>query len=369
MTASRWTDRSGVAGRAAAARGLLTVAPAADVVIPLAAADRAAQAKLTSAALSGAGVGTGDRVVVALNSDGDLTGARIAEVAADIAQAVCSVGPRGRMRLLAAIEAVRATTLVTTPTGAADFLARLHMEFLVDPLELELRRLVVVGEIADPVTYRHLASEFGAAVSYLYLDPVFGVGLASGDATDPEVGLDPVQPGLLAAAPLAEDRLLDLSAADGRPEGGRAELVLRPTWHSQFADTVVRTGEVVTLTPETKGLPAPSHTVGDYLLVRGRWLSVSRLRAALSKIDGIGQWRLVVSRDGTLDAASLQVVFMRKTLIDNPMWRSRIADALHAVTPVSVGIDVAPELAEEVAVPVIEDRRGQHLGQQRTTAR
>ena len=60
---------------------------------------------------------------------------------------------------------------------------------------------------------------------------------------------------------------------------------------------------------------------------------------------------------------------MRKTLIDNPMWRSRIADALHAVTPVSVGIDVAPELAEEVAVPVIEDRRGQHLGQQRTTAR
>jgi hypothetical protein len=369
VTASRWTDRSGVAGRPGAASGLLNVASAADVVVPFTAADRATQAELTAAALSGAGVGARDRVVVALNSDGDLTGARIAEAASSIAQATCSVGPRGRMRLLAAIEAVRATALVATPTGAADFLARLHMEFLVDPLDLELRHLVLAGEIADPATYRHLAAEFGAAVSYLYLDPVFGTGLAAGDATDPEVGLDPVQPGLLAAAPLAEDRLLDLSAADGRPEGGRAELVLRPTWHSQFADTVVRTGEVVTLTPETKVLPAPSHTVGDHLLIRGRWLSVSRLRAALSKIDGIGQWRLVVSRDGTLDAASLQVVFMRKTLIDNPMWRSRIADALYAVTPVSVGIDVAPELAGEVAAPVIEDRRGQHLGQQRTTAR
>ena len=62
MTASRWTDRSGLAGRAGAARGLLTVAPAADVVVPFAAADQAAQAELTAAALSGAGVGAGDRV-------------------------------------------------------------------------------------------------------------------------------------------------------------------------------------------------------------------------------------------------------------------------------------------------------------------
>lgn len=368
MSGSRWTDRSGLAGRAWAASGLLNVAPAAEIVVPFAAADRAAQAELTAAALRGAGVAADDRVVVALNSDGDLTGARIAEAAATIAQAACSVGPRGRMRLLAAIEAVRATTLVATPTGAADFLARLHMEFLVDPLELELRRLILAGEIADPVTYRHLAAEFGAAVSYLYLDPVFGTGLAAGDAADPGAGLDPVQDGLLAAAPLAEDRLLDLTVADGRPEGGRAELVIRPTWHSQFADTVIRTGEVVTLSPEGKGLPAPSHTVGDHVLIRGRWLSLARLRAALSKIDGIGQWRLVVRRDGTLDAASLEVVFMRKTLIDNPMWRSRIADALYAVTPVAVGIDIVPTLADEVAAPVIEDRRGQHLGQQRTTA-
>jgi phenylacetate-CoA ligase len=368
VNAVRWIDRSGLSGRAGAASGLLNVAPAADVVFPFTAPDRTAQAELTAAALSGAGVGARDRVVVALNSDGDLTGARVAEAAASLAQAACSVGPRGRMRLLAAIEAVRATALVATPTGAADFLARLHMEFLVDPLDLELRHLVLAGEIADPATYRHLAAEFGAAVWYLYVDPVFGTGLAAGDATDAEAGLDPVQPGLLAAAPFAEDRLLDLGAADGRPEGGRAELVVRPTWHSHFADTVIRTGEVVSLSPEAKGLPAPSHTVGDHILIRGRWLSLSRLRAALSKIDGIGQWRLVVRRDGTLDVASLEVAFMRKTLIDNPMWRSRIADALYTVTPVAVGIDVAPELSEGAAAPVIEDRRGHHLAQQRATA-
>jgi hypothetical protein len=369
VTAGRWADRSSLASRPGTARGLLTIAPAADLVVPFAAEDRTAQAALTSAALSSAGVGADDRVVVALNSDGDLAGARIADAAAGIAQAACSVGARGRMRLLAAITAVRATTLVATPTGAADFLARLHMEFLVDPLDLELGRLILTGEIADAVTYRHLAAEFGAAMSYLYLDPVFGVGLAAADATEPEISLEPVQPGLLAVAPLGEDRLLDLSAADGRPEGGMAELVLRPTWHSQFADTVVRTGEVVTLTPEAKGLPAPSHTVGDYLLVRGRWLSLSRLRAALSKIDGIGQWRLTVGRDGTLDVAVLHVTFTRQTLIDNPMWRGRIADALHSVTPVAIDINIAPEASEVAAVPVIEDRRGHHLVQQRMTAR
>jgi hypothetical protein len=369
VNGSRWADRSGLAGRPGAASGLLNVAPTADVVIPFTAADRAAQAELTAAALSRAGLGERDRVVVALNSDGDLTGARIAEAAASVAQAACSVGPRGRMRLLAAIEAVRATALVATPTGAADFLARLHMEFLVDPLDLELRHLVLAGEIADLATCRHLAAEFGAAVSYLYLDPVFGTGLAAGDATDPEAGLDPVQPGLLAAAPLAEDRVLDLSTVDGHPHSGRAELVLRPTWHSQFADTMVRTGEVVNFSPEAKGLPAPSHTVGDHILIRGRWLSLTRLRAALAKIDGIGQWRLVVNRDGTLDVASLQVVFMRKTLIGNQMWRSRIADALYAVTPIAVGIDIGPDISEEAAAPVVEDRRGHHLGQQRAMAR
>lgn len=363
MTGTRWTDRSALAARPGHARGLLTVAPSADLVVPFTAADRAAQAELTAAALSGAGVGSGDRVVVALNSDGDLAGARLAEAAAAVAQAACSVGPRGRMRLLAAIEAVRATTLVTTPTGAADFLARLHMEFLVDPLDLELRRLVLAGEIADHATYRHLAAEFGAPVSYLYVDPVFGTALAAGDATDPAASLDPVQPGLLAAAPLTADRLLDLGAEDGRPGNGQAELVLRPTWHSQFADAVVRTGEVVTLSPEAKGIPAPSHTVGDYLLIRGRWLSLPRLRAVLSKIDGIGQWRLVVRRDGTLDAASLNVAFTRQTLIDNPMWHGRIANALYSVTPIAVDIDVAPETTSTTAAPVIEDLRGHHLGQ------
>jgi phenylacetate-CoA ligase len=206
-------------------------------------------------------------------------------------------------------------------------------------------------------------------VSYLYVDPVFGAGLAAGDAADPAVGLDPVQPGLLSAAPLAEDRLLELGAEEGRPEDGRAELVLRPAWHSQFADTVVRTGEVVTLGPEAKGLPAPTHTVGDHLLVRGRWLALSRLRAALSKIDGIGQWRLVVSREGTLDAVSLHVAFTRQTLIDNPMWRGRIADSLYSVTPIAVDVSIAPEITNKVAAPVIEDRRGHHLGQQRTKAR
>ena len=258
------------------------------------------------------------------------------------------------MRQLATIEAVRATTLVATPTGAADFLARLHMEFLVDPLELELRRLVLAGEIADPVTYRHLAAEFGAAVSYLYLDPVFGVGLAAGDATDSEVGLDPVQPGLLAAAPLTEDRLLDLSETDGRPEGGRAELVLRPTWHSQFADTVARTGEVVALTPETRATRTELHRRRP---LAHPWQVAVVLPAARRPVQDRRD-RPVAARGAPrrqLDAATLHIVFTRQTLTDNPMWRGRIADALYVVTPITIDIDVAPEVTEIVAAPAIED--------------
>ena len=128
----------------------------------------------SAAVLAAAGVSTGGRALVSLNSDGDLAGARLGEAIVEAGASAAVVGPRGRMRTLAAMRTVRPDVWVTTPTGALDFLARLYLEFNVDPVELELDQIFVVGEIPSPGTERRLAVEFEAQVTNLYCDPVFG---------------------------------------------------------------------------------------------------------------------------------------------------------------------------------------------------
>ena len=59
-----------------------------------------------------------------------------------------------------------------------DLLARLHLEFLLDPLDLGLRHIVLTGEIASRRTIRQLAGEFEAAVTEVYADPFSGGALA-----------------------------------------------------------------------------------------------------------------------------------------------------------------------------------------------
>ncbi len=156
--------------------------------------------------------------MVALNNDGELTGPLLAQAAAGIAEAAAAPGPRGRMRLLAVLRAVRGDTLVITPTGAMDLLARLHLEFLVDPLDLGLRRIVLTGEIASPGTAAHLAAEFDAEVTELYTDPVFGLPVAHGTA---HAGAARA----VRAGPAHHGRA---GRTSGRPRGDRAHPDLAP---------------------------------------------------------------------------------------------------------------------------------------------
>jgi len=341
------------------ATGLLNVSAEGDLVAPLAAADRTAALDLAARTLRAAGLGENDRVVVALNNDGEAAGALIAEAAAQVAQAAASVGARGRMRLHTALEKVRATTLITTPTGAMDFLARLHLEFLLDPLDLELKHIFLVGEIPSANTSAQLASEFEASVRELYADPFLGVPIAQRAPSEPV--LTPVQDGLLALAPLDKDATLDAPYGEGL-----AELVVTPTWHSTLGDATLRTGQAVRLDGGEDGVPAPAHTAGEHVLIRGRWVSIPRVAAALTKIDGVSSWDLRVSRDGTLDAAALHVTFNRDTLVKNPMWKSRIAQALYALTPVSIEVVIEPEVSEERRPGTVTDARGHHLGRERS---
>lgn len=346
---TRWLTRDDLGAAARSATGLLLVSPDVSSAFPLGPEDRTAAAGTTAAALRAAGVGERDRVVVAL---AEPAGALWTAAAADVAQAAASMGPRGRMRLYHALSALRATTLVATPTGAMDFLARLHLEFLLDPLDLGLRNIVLTGEIASKRTLGHLAGEFAARVTEVYSSPFGGTALAWRAAED-----DPL-------TPLA-DGVLDLAALtkDEAPGPGLAELVITPRGHSALGDAVLRTGQVAGSGGE--GIPAPAHTVGEHVLVRGVWLALPRVEKALSKIDGVAGWELAISRQGTLDAAVLTVTFNRESLIGNPMWRARIQQAVQALTPVSISVEVDQNVSETPTPGTVNDLRGHHLGRDR----
>jgi phenylacetate-CoA ligase len=349
------TRESFPSGRSA--EGLLLISPDGEVVAPLGPADLPAAQDLAAATLTAAGLDAGDRVVVALNNDGELTGALIAQAAVSVAQAAASVGPRGRLRLQTALEKVRATTLITTPSGAMDFLARLHLEFLLDPLDLGLKRIFLIGEVASASVYRQLASEFEASVVELFADPFLGVPIAHRKASAQV--LTPVRNGLLGLA------ALDSDTADA-PAEGLAEITVTPVWHSALGGSTLRSGQVVRLAVGDRGVPSPAHTVGEHVLIRGRWVSIPKIIAALTRIDGIGHWDLRISREGTLDVAALHVTFTRDTLVRNPMWKARIGQSLVAVTPVHITVVVEPEISETTRPAAVTDLRGQHLGRDRT---
>jgi len=354
-----WCSRDAVAkivGRPRSASGLLLVSVAPDVVTPLAPKEKDETLAITRETLASFGLGDGDRVAIALNNDGDGTGGLLTEAAVDLAEAVANLGPRGRMRLRTAIESLRANVLITTASGAADFLARLHMEFLADPLDLELRALVLVGEIADHETYRHLGREFDAEIIEVLNDPLTGAALAyrrplSADGTWHVTREDTVR-----LAPLESDEILDFP-----PPAGRAEVVIHHPWHSKLSGAMVRSGYICEVPEGSTGIPAISHTSGGHVLIRGRWVSLARIESALKLIDGITRVRLEIERQGTIDTATVHVTFGRATLVKNPMWRGRIAEAIYSVSPVEIGIEI-DEVVQEVAVPFeVLDRRGHHL--------
>jgi hypothetical protein len=353
---TRWLTRDDLGAAARSATGLLFVSPDAAAVFPLGPGDHAAARERIGAALRAAGVAERDRVVVALASP---AGSLWAEAAADVAAAAAAVEPRGRLRLHHSLAALGATTLVATPTGALDLLARLHLEFLLDPLDLGLRNIVLTGEIAARRTMAHLAAEFEATVTEVYTDPFSGTALAWRDsATAP---LTPVTDGVLGLASLDKDEVFAPPYPDGL-----AELVVTPAGHSALGDAVLRTGQVCRVTDPAE-IAAPEHTVGDHVLVRGVWLSLPRVAKALARIDGVSGWDLTVSRQGTLDTATLTVTFARESLVRNPMWKARIQESVKALTPIGVTVEISEQVSETARQGTVTDLRGHHLGRDRTT--
>ncbi|MDA2810486.1 hypothetical protein O4J56_07540 [Nocardiopsis sp. RSe5-2] len=364
MSGREWirADRPGAGPAPDPEGGLLLLGPEGAPGGALGREDRVLAAELGRHLLREAGVVRGDRVAVALSAEGDQTGALVAEAATAAGAQTAVVGPRGRMRLHAALEAMGATVLVATPCGAADLLARLHLEFQSDPLDLGLRRILLAGEVAPDTVRRRLASEFGAEVGDLFIDPLLQVPVAHRPLG--AEGFAPASPGTVGLAPLDADTIYEPPYP-----AGTAEIVTVPDWHPALRGTVVRTGFTAEPEAGADAVPVPSGTVGDRVLVRGRWLPLPRLERELARVDGIGAWELRVSRPGTLDMAELRVAFARASLIGDRMWTARIEQALASFSPVRIAVAVEDEARDEGGAGRLTDERGHHLARERGGAR
>jgi phenylacetate-CoA ligase len=304
---------------------------------------------LSRRSLETAGLMKNDRVLFAIAQDGSPSVGLLAQAAAGLASSVAVTAPEGRLRLLSTIRALKPNALVTTPCGAADFLARLYLEFNVDPVELDLSKIILVGEIASAGVRKRLGKEFEADVSELYCDPIFGAALAARR----NAGWQVADERALAVGALGADTIV----ADGVV--GAGELLLRPVW---CGNSVIRTGQVIQGDAGDAGLF--NRTVGEHVLARGQWVSLPLLRRQLALIDGISRWTLTIDRgDRTLDNLLLTVAFDRETLVNNPMWKGRIQQAVGAATPLRIDIKTElldPDIASEKENVV--DLRGHHLG-------
>jgi len=305
--------------------------------------------------LKGCGLVSRDRVLIAMEQPASPSTGLLARAAAPLVQSVAITGARGRMRLLAAIRSLKPTTLVITPCGIADFLARLYMEFNVDPVDLGLERIIIGGEVATGGLRTRLAREFEAEVAELYFDPFFGLPLAwrRGGAWE-------APGGSVALAAVGKDEILSEDLAAEAEED--AEIVVRPGFCAALRNGVLRTGTLRAGPKSDAGLF--DRTYGDHVLLRGRWVSLKALRTQLALIDGVSAWTLEIERgERTLDAATLKVGFNRETLVKNPMWLGRVEQAIAAACPVSMAIEtsLAGEIEGKPQGSVV-DLRGQHRG-------
>jgi phenylacetate-CoA ligase len=313
------------------APGWLACSTDGDVVGPLDRGALATAQAVTAETLMMAGVGPGDRVAVALNSDGAAVGAQWALAATDLGAAACPIGARQPRRLLHLVAAHGIDVLVATPTVVRRLALAARGEGRA-PRSLGLRLVVLTGELPRRGT-GGLADALGASLAHVVADPVFGVAVAS--RREGEASFAAPRRRLVRTAPLGIG-------------GGLVEWVLHPAWDDRLAEAGVRSG-LVAATPGPGALGVPRWTIGSHVLVRGRWLSLPHLAGLVGAEAGPGAaWQLVLDRHLASDRAVLRV----------SSGAGRLADLLDATLPVRVGVVVE----DGIEGPPVLDHRGEHLG-------
>ncbi len=349
---NHWTSRTSLALKAAD-NSLVFGGDPAEHLVPVTLEELNSLREVSRKTWSLAGLKQNDRVLVSTHREGSFPVASEPEVLVPLCKAVTYAQPRGRLRLLKTVKQFKPTVWVTTPCAALDFLARLYLEFNVDPFELGIEHIVLVGEIASPGAHKRLADEFESKVTDLYADPIFGAALSTRVDGKMVCG----EPGCVALASLSDNAVI----SDGWGADQEAEIVLRFTNIKALAGTTVRTGQVVV---PAEAVNSFHRTIGDQILARGRWLSLPMLTKALKLIDGIQAWQLQLERgEGTLDRVTLNLGLNRETLVSNPMWQGRIRESLASVTPLAIKVEtylLTPD--DEQPDGLVLDQRGHHLG-------
>lgn len=293
---------------------------------------------LTAETLVSVGVDESDRVLIALNSEGAGTGVLWTQAASVTAGAAGSAGPRQGLRTASMIRGTGASVLVTTPSLATALAVRMRAAGS-DPRQLRLRLLVLVGETADDGRRRRLGDDFDARVTEIWCDPVFGAGLAW---RSPDSGSEfrLVRPAVVTPEPVEVTE-------PPRDGGALVEWVLQPDWVPALAGVGVRTGVV---SRPGAWLGDPRWTVGDHVLVRGRWVSLGALDRCLKGL-GADRWQLRVEAGTARE--QLQLGY------DAPIPIPVVEAALEAVC--ALRPRVAPQAVERDE-PRLLDARLQHLG-------
>jgi phenylacetate-CoA ligase len=259
-------------------------------------------------------------------------------------------------RQLMLIEDFRPDVISCTPSYALT-LAQAFAERGVAPGEISLRFAVLGAEPWTDEMRREVDAGLGVASTNIYgLSEVIGPGVSC-ECIEARAGMH-----------VNEDHFLPeiVNAETGEPVGDGEEGVLVFTTLTKQALPLIRywTGDVTSLSSEPctcgRTLVRMGRIKGradDMLIIRGVNVYPTQVEAALLQLPELTpNYRIVVSRTGTLDEAAVEVEVAQE-LVGDAQLRSRAERALHE----TIGCSIAVSLQQPGTVPRSEGGKLQRV--------
>jgi phenylacetate-CoA ligase len=244
-------------------------------------------------------------------------------------------------RQLMLIEDLRPDVISCTPSYALT-LAQAFAERSVAPAEISLRYAVLGAEPWTDEVRGEVDAGLGVASTNIYgLSEVIGPGVSC-ECVEARAGMH-----------VNEDHFLAeiVDAETGKPLGDGEEGVLVFTTLTKQALPLIRywTGDITSLSSEPcmcgRTLVRMGRIKGradDMLVIRGVNVYPTQVEAALLQLPELTpNYRIVVSRTGTLDEAEVEVEVAQE-LVDDPVLRSRAERALRETIACSIAVALRP---------------------------
>lgn len=269
--------------------------------------------------------------------------------------AVIPGGPGHSEQRIRVLRETRATVLQAF-TPYAEELSRRFAEYGVDPkTDLHVRLLIIGGELRDAAAKQRLEDAWGGAAVREYYG-VSEAGILAAECLEAGDGMH--------ISSHVHVEVVDPATGQAVPPGQSGEIVTTELVRSAQPFIRYRTGDI------TEGIrSAPcrcgrhSRRLGRILgrsaeipRIRGLFIAPALIERTVRSYDEAGEWRLVISRPGTIDLAQLQV-----ELGAPPDRRDFVAADLAKRLKDNVGIAIEVELVApgsiEKAAKKVDDRR------------